>query len=284
MTRMSEKSHLVYHLAAVFLRSKVAIKKKYLVTLSLIITLSIVNLPIVISSESDKKWGYDDRNGPEHWADIGFEDCEGKMQSPVDIETDHVVTEELPKIEFEYHHTALTILNNGHTIEVEYDEGSEIVVGGDVFELLQFHFHAPSEHTLNGANFEIEMHLVHSNEDGELAYIVVFIKEGKFPNKDFRDLWDFLPSQAGHEVESDFRINVEEMLPGDRSYYTYEGSLTTPPCSEGVKWMLLKEPIELSRWQILQFKLILRLSCCEQNNRPTQELHEREIEMSEEED
>jgi len=258
-------------------------KRKLVFCSSIILAACSILAPIKLFAQSTE-WSYDGRTGPDHWVDLEFEDCGGSNQSPVDINIcEEEGNHELPEIEFEYEHTPLLILNNGHTIEVEYEEGSKIIIEEEEFELLQFHFHSPSEHTLKGANFPMEMHLVHRNEEGELAVIGVFIKEGKRQNKNFKNVWDFLPPVAGQEREVNMVINVDEMLPEERGYFAYKGSLTTPPCSEGVEWMLLKEPVSLSRRQIRKFKIALRLSCCEQNNRPTQPLNGREIEATGEE-
>ena len=141
----------------------------------------------------------------------------------------------MDSIGFDYRSSSLRILNNGHTIQANYDEGSKISLGDKVYHLLQFHFHRPSEHTLKGKQFIMEAHLVHAAEDGNLAVVGVFLKTGK-ENSFVQRLWDNLPSHVGQEKTVEGQIQVTDLLPEDRSFFHYSGSLTTPPCTEGVSW------------------------------------------------
>jgi len=163
------------------------------------------------------------------------------------------------------------VVNNGHTIQVNYNEGSSIKVDGMTFELKQFHFHGPSEHTINGQYFELEMHLVHQSADGSLAVVGVLIREGA-ENPAFAPFSDHLPTKSGEEYSSQDTINADDLLPASRLSYRYSGSLTTPPCSEGVKWLVLTTPIEMSGTQIASFKDIIQ-----NNNRPVQPHNGRDI-------
>lgn len=218
-------------------------------------------------------WGYEAENGPDVWGqlDPGYVLCaEGTLQSPIDLVD--AASAELPAIVFNYQPSVMDVHNNGHTIEVAPAEENRIEIDGTVYELLQFHFHAPSEHTLAGRSFDMEMHLVHRNEEGTLAVIGVLIGQGN-ENAAFNTMWEQLPAAPGetNRVEN-AAIDADDLLPDDRSTYRYDGSLTTPPCSEGVRWNVLTTPIELSETQIAAFKALVH-----DNNRPVQPLNEREL-------
>ena len=163
-------------------------------------------------------------------------------------------------------------INNGHTIQVNYSEGDTLSVGEQSYELNQYHFHSPSEHTLEGNHFPMEMHMVHKASDGSLAVIGVFIEEGSH-NPAFDPIWANLPGEKG--VESHFEsvnVDIDELLPESQTTYRYDGSLTTPPCSEGVKWFIATEPIALSSEQIQAFTALIT-----GNNRPVQPLNDRTV-------
>jgi carbonic anhydrase len=222
-------------------------------------------------------WGYEGDIGPAHWGDLSpeFKACkEGKSQSPVDIR--NPVKAALKPIEFHYKTTPLKVINNGHTIKVDYERGSYIVVNGKRYDLLQFHFHTPSENTVNGKPYDMEAHLVHKSEDGQLAVVAVFMKKGK-ENSFIKTIWRHLPVHGGSEkIVSSIKINVADFLPKNKAYYAFDGSLTTPPCTEGVKWLVLKTPVEVSEAQVKKFALIFKM-----NARPTQPLYGRVIKVSE---
>ena len=234
------------------------------------------------------EWGYEAENGPDVWAQLSREYvlcAEGKHQSPIDLVNPTPV--KLPPIIFEYYGTtSLNIRNTGHTIEVAYPEGSWIEVDNTRYQLLQFHFHAPSEHTMAGKPFDMEMHFVHKSEEGNLAVVGLLIEKGR-PHFAFDPVWAHLPAVPGEmqrvEVNENFPVAPFSMLSSaevatDKAlqpwsgYYRYDGSLTTPPCSEGVKWVVLTTPIEMSESQIAAFKAIIP-----DNNRPVQPLNEREL-------
>ena len=218
-------------------------------------------------------WGYAAENGPNIWGQLSPEYglCSaGIHQSPIDIV--NPTPAELPPITFNYRPTSLNIHNTGHTIKVAYQDGSWIEVDGTKYHLLQFHFHAPSEHTVTGNPYEMEMHLVHKNADGTLAVIGVLIKSGS-TNTAFNTFWERMPSVPSESVQDNsVLLNASDLLPSIKHTYRYEGSLTTPPCSEGVKWFVLTTPVEMSQSQIAAFKAILY-----GNNRPVQPLNEREL-------
>jgi carbonic anhydrase len=217
-------------------------------------------------------WGYQGEGAPANWGELKpeFALCaKGLTQSPIDIEKTYKT--QLDKIEFAYKETPLKIINNGHSVQVNYDPGSFVTIDGQKFELVQFHFHAPSEHTVKGAFYDMELHLVHKNDRGELAVVGVFMKKGK-DNKVIQVLWDNLPKELNKEnaVEG-LSVNVSGLLPKDTKYYHYYGSLTTPPCSEGVNWSVVKTPIEVSEAQIERFRKALGFD----NNRPVLPVNKR---------
>ena len=218
-------------------------------------------------------WGYEAENGPDVWAQLSPEYglCGiGIHQSPIDIV--NPTPAELPAINFNYQPTSLNIHNTGNTIEVAYPKGSWVEVDGTKYHLLQFHFHSPSEHTVTGNLFDMEMHLVHESEDGILAVIGVLIKSGSI-NTAFNAFWHYLPSIPDESKQiKNVIVNAFDLLPSTKHTYRYDGSLTTPPCSEEIKWFVMTTPIEMSESQIAAFKAIL-----DGNNRPVQPLNGREL-------
>ncbi|HXI10738.1 MAG TPA: carbonic anhydrase family protein [Thermodesulfobacteriota bacterium] len=217
-------------------------------------------------------WGYEGEAGPANWGHISEEyaTCaKGKSQSPIDISG--AQDEKLADIAFNYKPSKINIVNNGHTVQVNYDEGSSIKVNGSEYKLLQFHFHDPSEHTVGGKSFGMELHLVHKNDKGELAVVGVLIEKGK-ENPAFKTVWANIPKKAGEHKELKETVNASDLLPASKAYFTYSGSLTTPPCSEGVTWLVLKTPVQLSEAQINAF-----MGVHKGNNRPVQPLNSRKI-------
>jgi carbonic anhydrase len=200
------------------------------------------------------QWAYEGESGPQHWGDLKpeYSTCKtGKQQSPIDIRD--VTPAELPAIHFEYKSTSLRIINNGHTIQVNYAPGSFITVGDHRYELKQFHFHHPSEERIHGDAYSMVIHLVHADKDGKLAVVAVLLKEGS-ANEALAEIWARIPKTQGKEKEiAGAQINAVDLLPPNTAYYTYAGSLTTPPCSEGVTWFVLKTPMHLSAEQIHTF-------------------------------
>lgn len=217
-------------------------------------------------------WAYEGEHGPEHWGDMSkdYASCShGKTQSPIDISG--AQNEALPDIGFAYKPSKTNILNNGHTIQVNYDEGSSITLDGVQYSLLQFHFHDPSEHTVAGKSFGMEVHLVHKNAKGELAVVGLLIQEGK-ENTVLAETWKNMPAKADEKKTLAVSINAQDLLPEGHTYYRYSGSLTTPPCSEGVNWLVFKSPIEMSKAQIAAFKKLIN-----KNARPVQPLNTRTV-------
>ncbi|MFO0794744.1 MAG: carbonic anhydrase family protein [Candidatus Brocadiaceae bacterium] len=222
-------------------------------------------------------WSYEGECGPEHWGELIHEYCNckvGDIQSPIGISVAEKA--HLESINFHYYPTPLKILNNGHTIQINYGCGSSISVGNKKYELMQFHFHTPSEHKIHGKSYAMEAHLVHKGAHGELAVIAILIEEGK-ESAFIKTLWSNFPKEVGKEhVVSDVRICASQLLPKNTSaYYTYTGSLTTPPCSEGVNWFILKEPIEVSKVGVNKFTSLFK-----HDARPIQPVHGRVVKES----
>jgi carbonic anhydrase len=218
-------------------------------------------------------WSYDGSTGPEHWGELdkGFSACRlGHHQSPIDIRDPKAA--DVAPIQFAYQRAPLHIVNNGHTIQVNYAPGSFITVGGQRYQLTQFHFHHPSEERINGKGFAMVAHLVHAAADGSLAVVAVLLDPGA-SNPEIASLWQHLPDHEGPEQKLDtVQIDVTGLLPKDRGYYTFTGSLTTPPCTENVTWFVLKTPMRISQNQADAFGKIYP-----RDARPTQPLYEREV-------
>jgi carbonic anhydrase len=222
------------------------------------------------------EWGYSGSEGPAHWGELNpdFAECKtGLRQSPVDIAK--VQSADLPPIQFEYKPAPLHIINNGHTIEIDYAPGSFVRIGNKRFELKQFHFHHPSEETIKGKRFPMELHLVHADAKGHLAVVSVLLEEGS-ANPLIETLWALAPKTAGPEkINDSLQINAADLLPANRSYYAFFGSLTTPPCTEGVSWFVLETPATLSKIQVSTFAAIYPY-----DERPTQSLNGRTVLVS----
>lgn len=223
---------------------------------------------------------------PEEWAVLSehYEMCgRGQEQSPIDL-TNPAMTD-LQNIVFEYGDTAVNILNNGHTIQVNNNSDSQIMIGETAYKLLQFHFHAPSEHAVDGQSYPIEMHLVHQSvqpvqlEDGrsilQLAVVGVMITEGA-ENSAFTPVWSNLPAEENGTIATGATVQVASLLPTDKTIFRYNGSLTTPPCFEDVIWSVMQAPVEMSAEQIAAFTAII-----EGNNRPLQPINDRTLQLDE---
>ena len=219
-------------------------------------------------------WSYDGAEGPEHWGDLSpdYTACKaGRMQSPIDIAADATgLSVGISGNDYAYQETPLSILHNGHTVQLNYAPGSSMSVEGEKYDLLQFHFHAPSEHTVGGKHYPMEAHFVHQDSHGGLAVIGVMIEEGA-ANAALADAWAHLPAhETAAQMVADVSVNASAVLPADGRYYHYKGSLTTPPCSEGVRWFVLSEPISMSAAQIKKFE-----DTAAPNARPVQPLNAR---------
>lgn len=225
------------------------------------------------SPHKDVHWSYSGAGAPQFWGDLkpGFATCgNGRHQSPIDISTATITA--LPKMQFDYHDTPLRVVNNGHSIQVNYQQGSAVVLNGKRYDLIQFHFHTPSEHTMGGKAYPMVVHLVHKAADGTLLVVVVLMQAGD-SNPLIARIWQELPSAAGQiKVADEQSINVADLLPKDATYFTYTGSLTAPPCTEGVKWVVLAAPVTVSKAQVDKFAALFP-----HNARPVEPLNGRTV-------
>jgi carbonic anhydrase len=213
----------------------------------------IMLIPVFTSAQqTPPHWSYSGQEGPNEWGklDSTYAACSsGKTQSPIDIRDSRKA--ELSALKFDYNSVPLNIIDNGHTIQVNYPAGSTLTVGKKLYTLKQFHFHHPSEEHVNGHGYDMVVHLVHADAEGQLAVVAVFLEEGN-ANPSIDLLWQNLPKEKG--------------------YYTFSGSLTTPPCSEGVTWYVMKNPVALSKAQVAAFAKLYP-----GNARPIQAANGREI-------
>lgn len=228
------------------------------------------------AAASASSWTYAaHHHGPQEWGalETAFEKCAtGLAQSPIDI--GKTVKANLPALDFQYGRAALSILNNGHTVQVDLPAGNVLKVGDQSLELLQFHFHTPSEETLKGKHLPMVVHFVHRAAGGELGVVGVLVKVGK-SNADYAPVFAHLP-RPGEKIAVDaLQLDLPRLLPSRKGYYAYQGSLTTPPCSEGVSWMVLKEPVVLGARQVKAFRRLFNA-----NARPVQPLNGRIVEES----
>lgn len=213
-------------------------------------------------------WSYEGAHGPDHWGelDAASRACvAGGQQSPIDIVTG--VKADLPPLAIAWQPRADTIVNNGHTIQVNVAAGNTLDVDRTAYTLLQFHFHRPSEHRIAGRNFPMEVHFVH--RAGGLGVIGVMMAAGK-PNPAFARIAATMPASAGASAKADPAIDPKGLLPSKRAYFSYAGSLTTPPCSETVAWMVLADPIEVAEADIAAFAKLYPM-----NARPAQKVKRR---------
>jgi carbonic anhydrase len=241
-----------------------------------LLCLGLVASTRAAADDASPYWGYKGAAGPSHWAGLraDYEACKlGKVQSPIDIRGAKMA--DLPAIEFSYQASPLHLINNGHTIQVNVPPGSFITVGGKRFDLLQFHFHHPSETKLGGQAFPLELHLVHKDADGRLAVVGVLLADGK-ANPTLAGIFKYIPKEKEKDTAPDgATVDPSGLLPTNRAYYTFPGSLTTPPCSEDVTWFVLRTPVRVSKHEVNAFAAEYPL-----NARPDQPLNGRAVQMS----
>ncbi|MEZ5373213.1 MAG: carbonic anhydrase family protein [Microthrixaceae bacterium] len=220
------------------------------------------------------EFGYEGEIGPENWGSLGeeYETCaSGTEQSPIDLTG--AVSEDITDITFNYGEIPLSIFNNGHTIEVEAEAGNSIELDGQSYDVAQFHFHAGSEHVIDGEQFPLEMHIVHKTADDQLAVVGLMVEVGA-ENEALASVFNNIPTEVTEEGEpvDGESVDLAAVLPDSETYFQYGGSLTTPPCSEGVAWQVLDTPIEISQDQLDAFTAVV-----DGNFRPVQPLGEREL-------
>ncbi len=221
--------------------------------------------PAKMMTHQSEHWSYEGENGPANWGKINaaWSKCAtGDRQSPIDIRNGMKV--ELEQINFDYRPSGFNVIDNGHTIQVTVGGGNYLSIMNKQYELMQFHFHRPSEERINGKSFEMVVHLVHKDAEGRLAVLAILIERGKQQSL-IQTIWNNLPLEKNDVVTPTIVIDVNELLPVRRDYFTYMGSLTTPPCSEGVLWMVMKEPVQASPAQLALFSRLYPM-----NARPVQ--------------
>jgi carbonic anhydrase len=231
----------------------------------------------------EKHWGYattPETAGPAEWGSLpGDAVCAtGTRQSPVALGTKApapVEAKDLPNLVFRYGTTGLHLVNNGHTVQADVDKGSTVEIDGAAWTLLQFHFHAPSEHSLDGLHYPMEMHLVHAGSDGKPGLVVaVFLVQGG-DSPAFAPVLSNLPKEkGGRKDDAAVSVDLAKLLPADRTTLTYEGSLTTPPCTEGIRWYVLKTPVGITGGEMGAFVSLPHMT---PTNRPVQPLGGRKV-------
>jgi len=239
--------------------------------------LGILASTAALAQQTGANWAYEGKDGPLNWGklDPAYAACsKGKEQSPIDIRGAHL-NKSLPPIEFHYIAGSMTLTNTGHTVQVTPPAGSYIVVGGTRYDLVQFHFHHPGEEAVKGKLPDMTLHLVHKSADGKYAVIAVRLNEGD-PNAVLAALWQHLPKKTGETDKLTDEMSPAGLLPADRGYWTYTGSLTAPPCTEGVRWFVFEQEVDISRAQLRAFGALYKV-----NSRLIQDTHGRKIEASE---
>ncbi|MGB5322680.1 carbonic anhydrase [Lutimonas sp.] len=206
----------------------------------------------------ESHWSYEGETSPEHWAELEKNsDCSGQRQSPINIIDIHTVEDKDEESTIELFYSPKTILNkvrnNGHSIQFDFDKGDSIAYNQTNFNLVQIHFHEPSEHTINGIRYPIEIHLVHQSQEKNYTVLSILGVEGE-QSQTMEDMESFLPLKKGEEKEIEKAFDLSRLFPENKSYYAYGGSLTTPPCSENVQWVIFKEPIAVSLEEVLKLK------------------------------
>lgn len=228
-----------------------------------------------VSPHTGHDWAYGGATGPEHWGDLRpeFAACSrGGRQSPIDIRAG--VRVDLEPIVFDYRASAFRVLDNGHTIEVRVGGANSIEVQGRRFDLVQFHFHRPSEERIDGRQFDMVAHLVHRDPEGRLAVVAVLLDRGS-AHPLVQSVWNHLPLDKNDEVAASPLLDLSHLLPADRRYYAFMGSLTTPPCTEGVLWLVMQQPVPIAVEQVNVFSRLYPM-----NARPVQPTAGRLIKQS----
>jgi carbonic anhydrase len=248
------------------------------IRLAAIPVIAVVALPALIATlayGADPNWSYSGATGPAKWGALSkeFKECKtGEAQSPIDIPDEKARKGDLAPLLFNYKPSPLRIIDNGHTIQVNYAPGSFVNIEGKRYELQELHFHKPAEEKIDGKGHDMDAQLVHKGPDGKPIVIAILLDAGK-DNKLVKTLWDNLPKSQGKEQVLDaVKINAVDLLPDNKGYYTYTGSLTTPPCTEQITWYVLKSPVQISAEQIARFGKSYPM-----NARPIQPLHDRDI-------
>ena len=221
-------------------------------------------------------WSYRGKSGPDFWGSLSddYMDCQiGREQSPIDI-NNPIRTGELKNLIFRYKASSVDIVNDGHSISGSFNPGNYLEYQGASFSLVSFSLHLPSEHTVDGIPFDMELQLVHQGDNGKSLNLGIFIEEGNRPNKYLAPVWKRMPKKA-QQSGGEVTLDLMKLLPKNRKYYAYQGSQTTPPCREGVEWLFLVQAIKVSSKQIDEFIEIYR-----NNSRPIQGINIRSVFVS----
>jgi carbonic anhydrase len=241
--------------------------------LAAIVFVGLPGFSQVLAQQAPAPWGYTGNDGPKNWGKLSpaYSACsEGRSQSPINIKG--AKESDLPALKFDYKAVPLNIIDTGFTIQIAYAPGSTLTVGDKTYSLKQFHFHRPSEDRLNGHRYDMVAHLVHSDAAGHVAVVSIFLQKGQ-ANAFLESVWKNIPSEKKKPIEvAGASVNIGDLLPADHAYYTFAGSLTIPPCTEGVTWYVLKAPVSLSAEQITAFAKFYS-----DNARPIQSTNGREI-------
>ena len=218
-------------------------------------------------------WSYEGEDGPVNWASLcdGFSDCSGTAQSPIDI-ADFKACDKLSGLALENSEVAVPeIVNNGHTVQLNLADGNTFTFNEVTYTMAQFHFHSPSEHTVSGSPYPAEIHFVHLSADKQIAVVGLMVEEGD-ESPFFADFLTNFPGEEGkHECGK--KLDPSTLMPNNKAYWHYTGSLTTPPCTEGVSWFVLQNAITASKEQITALTAMMPKN----NARPVQALNDREI-------
>jgi carbonic anhydrase len=217
-------------------------------------------------------WNYQGSSGPERWGDLqpAFAKCKlGQQQSPIDVRYPELAA--LRPIDFNYGPGTADVMNNGHTIQVSLNGSGSIRLGATDYKLVQFHFHTPGETRINGNSFPMSAQLVHKSNDGKVAVVEILYMVGN-ENLALKAIFDSLPTKEGEKKSLERGLNANHLLPASRSYYGFRGSLTTPPCTEDVLWLVIKQPLEISAAQLAAFQKLYPM-----NARPVQPLNGRKV-------
>ncbi|MCX1665082.1 carbonic anhydrase family protein [Escherichia coli] len=241
----------------------------------LLALVSTLMLSFSSGATEENNWGYNGKEGPEYWGKLSsdFELCEsGKNQSPINIKNAKKVYDK-SKLLLAFQTQKQTITNNGHTIKIDVSDGNRLLIGNKIFTLQQFHFHSPSENEIDGKHFPLEGHFVFKAQNNSLAVLSLMFQKKGGDNQQLENAWIQIPSVIGHAEELKRPVDINKLLPKDLAYYRFNGSLTTPPCTEGVVWIVLKNPSTISDKQIRKFHSAIPYA----NNRPIQPLNARII-------
>ena len=250
-------------------------KSTFVLTVGALLAMAIIPAQAAEEKSAHPHWSYTGKTNPAHWSELDEANSACKLskeQSPINIVSAKATKAALAPLEFNYAAGSAEVVNNGHTMQVNLPQGSTLKAGDTTANLLQFHFHTPSEEKINGVRYPMVAHFVHKTADGKLSVVAVLFKEGK-ANATLAPVFAALPAEGKNAELAKF--DPAAILPADHHYYKFTGSLTTPPCSDGVQWQVLKQPVELSKAQLAAFHHFYKM-----NARPVQPLYGRLVEVS----